>query len=351
MDEKKKVSVLDVTIRDGSYAINYTYAPDQVEKIVAALDDAGVDLIEIGHGCGLGAGENIGLTAAASDAEYVLAARKAARRAKIGVIAGPAPITLPKDINTIIDHVDFIRFFSPFSKLRSLEANIRHVHSIRGDLPLFLQATMSSRATLEALLDACKYAESLQIATLYVVDTAGYFIPEALEELIAELVAASNVSIGFHGHNNLGLAIANSLAAIRGGATSIDASLRGIGRAGGNAQLEALIPLIQRMGVAKTIDALKLLNAGEELVKPLMPDQRGIEAVDILTASVNISIYPVGLFQIIAREAGIEFEKLIHALGSDPALVEVDIPAIRHALESLGVDSAAILKKIGIDDK
>ncbi len=103
------VQLLDVTLRDGSNVINYQFTPKQVGGIVQALDAAGVPFIEVGHGGGLGARENLGIASAASDGDYVRAARAAARRAKIGVLAGPASVTHPENIDAVRKSIDFIR--------------------------------------------------------------------------------------------------------------------------------------------------------------------------------------------------------------------------------------------------
>jgi 4-hydroxy 2-oxovalerate aldolase len=349
MKRAHECSILDVTIRDGSYAINYQFTPEQVGKIVAALDHAGIDLIEVSHGCGLGARENLGLPGAASDAEYVHAAKEAAKRAKIGVIAGGAPVTYPKDIDTIIDAVDFIRFGANCHAPRTIESNVTYALTKRPNLPIFLQLMRSTRRPLATLLQAGHEAESMGIQTLYVVDTAGHFLPEEVTEIVAALSSELRIAVGFHGHDNLGLAIANSLAAVQAGASSVDASLRGMGRAGGNAQLESLISCLHRKGIASHIELDPLLAAGRDLVVPIMPERFGIDSIDLLTADANIDLYPLPFYQRIAETAGVPFEALVRALGADASAVEAGIDELRRALSTLGADPVEIFKKLGIE--
>ena len=348
MPKKRKLTILDVTIRDGSYAINYQYTPQHVAAVVDKLDDAGIDFVEVSHGCGLGARDNLGLAAAASDAEYVHAAKGVVRRAKVGVIAGPAPIARPKDIDAVIEEVDFIRFAANCDNPRAVESNIAYARKRRPDLNIFFQLMRSTRRPKGAILEAARQVEDMGADTVYLVDTTGHFLPSEAAEIIADLVAKLGIAVGFHGHNNLGLAIANTLAAIGAGASSVDASLRGMGRAGGNAQLEALISLLHRLGMARDIELDALVHAGEKLIAPIMPPTCGISGIDVLTADANIDLYPPELFLRIAEAAGLEFVDFMRALASDKQLVEAGLAEMERALKKLGADAHDVLKKVGL---
>lgn len=347
--KKKDISILDVTIRDGSYAINYQYTPGQVQGIVRALDQAGIDCIEVSHGCGLGAAQNLKLPSAATDAEYVRAAKGAATRARIGVIAGGPPVTHPKDIDTVIDEVDFIRFAANCDTPRGVEGNIEYAQKLRPRLPLFLQLMRSTRRPKKDLVAAGRCAEDMGIDTVYVVDTAGHFLPEEVEDVIAALVAKLSIDVGFHGHNNLGLANANSLAAIDAGARSIDASLKGMGRSAGNAQLESLISLLKRRGLARGIDLDLLIDAGQSLITPIMPPQFGVDAIDLMTADANIDL-PASpdLFEQIALAAQVELRTLIRALGRDARVMEVGPVDLVRALKKLGANAPRAFQQAGL---
>lgn len=345
--KRPDIFILDVTIRDGSYAIDYKYTPEQVSAIAGALDAAGVDCIEVSHGCGLGARENLGIPAAASDAEYVRAAKGAVKRSKIGVIAGPPPVTQARDIDSVIADVDFIRFAANCDKPRMVEENIAYARKMKPRLRVFFQLMRSSRRPKRDILKAAREVESMGADIVYLVDTAGHFIPEEVHEIIGTLAAKLKIGVGFHGHNNLGLAIANTLAAIDAGAQSVDASLKGIGRAGGNAQIEALVSLLHRRGLARKIDLDGLLKAGLELVRPIMPPQKGIEDADILTADANVDLYPLDLYRRIADAAGVGFAAFVRALARQID-VEADFKAIAKAIRAAGADPAAVFRALKI---
>lgn len=318
----KNLTILDVTIRDGSYAIDYKYTAAQVAAIAGALDAAGIHYIEVSHGSGLGAAENLGLYAAATDAEYVAAAKSAVKKSKIGVIAGSPPVTFPHNIDTIIDDVDFIRFASNCDRPQLVEPNIKYALKKRPKLPVFLQLMRSSRRTKKDLLAAGRVAADMGVCVMYVVDTAGYYRPDQVSEIVALLTAKLKIGIGFHGHNNLGLAVANTLSAVEAGATSVDASLRGIGRAGGNAGIEALVSLLKRLGYIRHVDLDKLLDAGERLVAPIMPPLKGTAKMDIVTADANIDLYPLSKFEEYSKNKRIDLVKLIRKFGKDKKIVE-----------------------------
>ncbi len=342
------IKILDVTIRDGSYAVNYQFTEEQVFAVAQALDRAGVDYIEVGHGCGLCAGEKVGLPPAASDVAQVRSAKAAVKRAKIGVIANPEPGTLPLDIDSVIDHLDFIRFAANCDNPRILEKNIFHARSRRPDIEIFVQLMRSTRVKPEKLVDSMKIAEDMGVNIAYLVDTAGHFLPEQVFDLVSRIRNSCSIGVGFHGHNNMGLANANSLAAVRAGAVSIDASLKGIGRAAGNAQLEAIVSLLRRAGMALHVDFDQLLRAGEELVAPIMPPSKGIAAIDLTTADLNIDVYPLSIYERISAEANVDLTALIRAIAANLKTVEIELDGIESGLRALGKDPDKVLAAIGI---
>jgi 4-hydroxy 2-oxovalerate aldolase len=342
----KDVQILDVTVRDGSYAIDYQYTPSQVAKVAAALDEAGIPLIEVSHGCGLGARENLGIPSAASDREYVMAAKKAVKKAKIGVIAGPEPVTKKENIDSIADFVGFIRFAANSDNVLIAEPNVKYAKKLGIDC--FFQMMRATRITPKKLLDSAKKVEEMGVSTVYLVDTAGHFIPKEVSQIIRDMKKGLSIRVGFHGHNNLGLAIANSLAAIEAGCDSVDASLLGIGRAGGNAQIEALVSLMKRMGLAKNINLDLLLHAAEEQIAPIMPPSKGISRIDITTADANIDLYPMSFFEILAKETRVDFKDFIRKLASHEGMTEVDIPRLEETISHFGGDADVIFAKYGI---
>lgn len=342
----KEPLILDVTVRDGSYAIDYQYRPEQVAEIASALDQAGIPLIEVSHGCGLGARENLNIPAAASDADYVMAAKKACKKAKIGVIAGPGHVTKKGNIDSVAGHVDFIRFAANCDDVKSVESNLNYAKE-KG-IECFFQMMRATRLPLNKLISSAKQVEKMGASLVYVVDTAGHFLPNEVTEIIKSLKKELSIQVGFHGHNNLGMAIANTLTAIQAGADSVDASLLGMGRAGGNAQLEALVSLMKRFGFAKDIDLDLLLQAAQKYIAPIMPPQKGISRIDIATADANIDLYPVTLFEILAKECRADFVEFIRYLAEFKNMTEVGFPQLKETISHFGGDPDVIFAKYNI---
>jgi len=344
---QRDVQILDVTIRDGSYAINYQYKPEQVAAIAKDLDAAGIHLIEVSHGCGLGARENLKIPAAASDREYVEAAKKAVKNAKIGVIAGPEIVTKKENIDSVAKNVDFIRFAANCDNVRTVETNLNYAKRL--NIECFFQMMRATRLPPKKLIESAKEVEKMGASTVYLVDTAGHFLPKEVSKIISLMKEKLSIKVGFHGHNNLGLAIANTIAAIEAGADSVDASLLGMGRAGGNAQLEAVVSLMKRMGYAKNIDLDRLLHAAEKYIAPIMPPCKGISRIDLTTADANIDLYPMSFFELLAKESGADFTAFVRKLASFGEMTEADLPQIEETIRHFGGDVDAIFKKYGID--
>jgi len=333
----KDISLMDVTVRDGSYLLHYKYTPDQVAALAQELEEAGIQYMEVSHGCGLGAGRIPGLEAAASDEEYVSAAKSAAQNIKIGVIGGGAAITSFSDIDAVIEKVDFIRVAANVDSPESVEEQVKYIRGARSDIEMFFQLMRSSRRPIEKIIEAAKKVEQMGIDALYLVDTTGHFLPDQISEIISRLRNSIRIRIGFHGHNNLAMAVANSLAAVDAGASMLDASLKGIGRAGGNAQMEILVSLLKRKGFADGIKLENLVAAADAIIAPILPRHQGIDSIDVMTADSNIDLYPLHFYKDIAEKSGVEFLDLIRMLGKNPDLTEVSADATYKALSELGI--------------
>lgn len=342
----RHVDILDVTIRDGSYAINYQYTPTQVGAIARELDKASIPFIEVSHGCGLGARENVGMPALASDPEYVAAAKRSVTRAKIGVIASAQPNTQKEQIDAVIEDVDFIRYAANVDALAGIREHIDY--TVGRGVDVFVQIMRTSRRPPQDIISAALEAEAMGAKLVYIVDTVGYFLPDELRGIIARIKEKLSIRLGFHAHNNLGLALANTLAAVDAGCDVVDASLRGMGRSSGNAQLEVLVSLMKRRGLAAAIDLDVLIAAGERLIAPIMPAQRGIEPIDLVMADANVDLYPLTFYEMIAKEVGVDLHTLVRELATYDDVVEINIPQIRRAIARFGGDPDEVFDRMGV---
>jgi 4-hydroxy 2-oxovalerate aldolase len=275
---EKMISIVDCTLRDGSYAVNYSFTADDTRRLCAALQDAGVERIEIGHGLGLNGSSRFGV-AAASDSEYCAAAAEVLSSATFGAFFIPG-IGRCQDLDMARDYgMNFVRIGTNVTQVEQAMPFIAYAKQIGMEV--------SYNAMKSYLLPPRKFAENVRRVAdwgadmVYVVDSAGCMLPDEVKSHTVELRERVNLPIGFHGHNNLMLANANCLVAYKAGAAFFDCTLQGIGRGGGNAQLEVMVALCDKLGLACGIDIMKVLCAGERLVRPLMPGAGGVTSLDV----------------------------------------------------------------------
>lgn len=263
------VQLLDTTIRDGSYVVDFQFTARDTAVIAAALDDAGIDFIEIGHGLGLNASDATEHRAADTDAAYIEAALAVVNHAKCGVFFIPG-IGRRSDIKmAAAAGISFLRVGTNVTEANDALPYIELARS----LGLMVSANfMKSYAVSPAeLAERAAQAEGAGAAVVSVVDSSGGMLPRDVRDYShAVLERCSGARLGFHGHDNLGLAIANTLAAAQSGATIVDASLAGMGRSAGNAITEILVLVLKRAGIDLGLDANALMDAAATIVRPMV---------------------------------------------------------------------------------
>lgn len=254
------VRVLETTIRDGGYELAHQFTDEDVALVVSTLEAAGVSLIEIGYGMGVGSQTFANATrpkerAALSDQGHMRTARAAARRAKVGVLFAAGDLFCPVEYldEVAAARMDFVRI--AFMPGDITAANMRYVERAH-ELGLIvsincMQSYIVSPAELGRLAAMTRKAGA---DWWYVVDSAGGMQPAEVREYVRAVRDATDMEIGLHAHNNLGMAVANSLAAMEEGATLLDGTLNGLGRATGNPPTEQLILALQARGHERGID-------------------------------------------------------------------------------------------------
>ena len=266
--ENKKVAILDTTLRDGQHAMAHQFTPRQAADVAKALDEAGVGTIEVSHGDGL-AGSSIQYGfAAADDLELLEAVSKVVTPGKLGVLLLPG-VGTQEDLQMAKEHGAGAARVAT----HCTEADIAEQHiGLAGQLGMRPIGVLMMTHMVEPakLVEQAKIMESSGAELVYMMDSAGAMLPADVVARVDALKSSLDIKVGFHAHNNLSLAVANTLAAIEAGADSVDGCLRGLGAGSGNAQLEVLIGVLEKMGVESGVDFYKVMDAAEQVVEPLM---------------------------------------------------------------------------------
>ena len=271
MDIKgRKVTLHDMCLRDGMHAKAHQISPEQMGAVACALDEVGIPLIEVTHGDGLGgASVNYGFPAA-SDEEYLRAVVPQMKNAKVSALLIPGIGTV-EHLHMVKDcGVHTVRVATHCTEADVSEQHIGAAAKMGFDTVGFLM--MAHMIEPEKILEQAKLMESYGANCIYCTDSAGYMLPDdvtaRIELLRAEL--KSDTELGFHGHHNMAMGIANSLAAVEAGANRIDGSAAGLGAGAGNTPLESFNAVLDRMGAETGVDVFGLMNVAEDVVVPLM---------------------------------------------------------------------------------
>jgi len=272
MDLKgKKVTVHDMCLRDGMHPKRHQITVEQMVSIATAMDEAGIPLIEVTHGDGLGgASVNYGFPAA-SDEDYLTAVCRAVSNTRVSALLLPGIGTVDHLKMAVDCGISTIRVATHCTEADVSEQHISMASKIDGlDTVGFLM--MAHMIGPEELVTQLKLMEGYGANCVYITDSAGYMLPDDVTARVglARAELNSSTEIGFHGHHNLAMGIANSLAAVEAGATRIDGSLAGLGAGAGNTPLEVFIAVCERMGVDTGVDLFKAMDIAEEQIVPMM---------------------------------------------------------------------------------
>ena len=266
----KKITVHDMTLRDGMHPKRHQMSLDQMKAVAMGLDDAGIPLIEVTHGDGLGGSSvNYGFPAH-TDEEYLSTVIPLMKQAKVSALLLPGigtvdHLRMAKDLG-----VHTIRVATHCTEADVSEQHITLARKLDMDTVGFLM--MAHRTTAEDLVHQARLMEGYGANCIYVTDSAGYMLPEEVKQKIGAVRAGLKfeTEVGFHGHHNMAMGVANSVAAVEVGASRIDAAAAGLGAGAGNTPMEVFIAVANRMGIETGVDLFKIQDVAEDIVVPMM---------------------------------------------------------------------------------
>lgn len=266
----RKVVLHDMCLRDGMHAKREQISVDQMVRVASALDAAGVPLIQVTHGAGLGGNSLQHGFALHSNEDYLRAVCPQMKQAKVSVLLIPGLGTM-RELQSAHDcGARSVTIATHCTEADTAPQHIAFARKLGMDTVGFLM--MAHLNTPEGLAQQGKLMEGYGAQTLYITDSAGYMLPADVRARVAALRAVLNpdTEIGFHGHHNLGMGIANSIAAIEEGASRIDGSVAGLGAGAGNTPLEVFAAVCERMGMNTGVDLFKLMDVAEDIIVPMM---------------------------------------------------------------------------------
>lgn len=313
MGAERDVILTEVALRDGSHAIRHQFTVEQVTQMAKGLDEANVPYIEVSHGDGLGGSSLQYGFSRTNEMELIEAAAATVKQAKISVLLIPGIGTKQELKHAAQLGAKMVRVATHVT-----EADVAPQHiALAKDLGLetvgFLM--MSHMAPTEKLVEQAKLMESYGADTVYVVDSAGALLPHEVQEKIRALRQSLSIDIGFHAHNNLSLAVANSITAIQEGARRIDGSIRCLGAGAGNTQTEVLVAVLDRLGIQTGIDLYKMMDVAEEIVAPILEKPQEITKDGLVLGYAGVYSSFLLHAQSAARKFGIDSRDILVELG------------------------------------
>ena len=312
---EKKILLHDNCLRDGMHPKQHRITLDQMIAVASGLDAAGVPLIEVTHGDGLGgASVNYGFPAH-SDEEYLRAVVLAVKNAKVSALLLPG-IGTAEDIHLAKDcGVATLRIATHRTEADVSEQHIELSRKLGLDTVGFLM--MAHMVDPPQLLAQAKLMESYGANVVYCTDSAGYLLPHDVTARIGALREGleSKTEVGFHGHHNMAMGIANSLAAIDAGATRIDGSAAGLGAGAGNTPLEVFAAVCARMGIITGVDVFKLMDVAEDLIVPMMDQPIRIDRDSLILGYAGVYSSFLLFAKRAARKYGVSSAKILVEMG------------------------------------
>ena len=329
------VLISDSTLRDGSHAVKHQFTEEHIANYARGAEKAGIKIVYVGHGNGLGASSlQLGMSLL-TDVKMLEIARKELKKTKLGAFLIPGFGTIKNDLEPAIESgIEALQVAS-----HCTEANVtrQHIQYARNKgLDTYGVLMMSHMISAKELLEQALKMQDYGAIGVILMDSAGAYLPEDVAEKVKSLVDGLEIDIGFHSHNNLGMATINAITAVKEGAKIIDGTAKGLGAGAGNCQLEVVVAVLHKMGIQTGLDLYAMMDNCENIISKIM--QKSIE-INAITLTSGIA----GVFSGFAPHA----EKAAKRFNVDvrDILMELGKRKVVAGQEDIIVDVAMYIKK------
>jgi 4-hydroxy-2-oxovalerate aldolase len=313
MEVIRDILLTEVALRDGSHAIRHQFTVEQVTQVAKGLDEAHVPYIEVSHGDGLGGSSLQYGFSRTHEMELIEAAAASVQQAKIAVLLIPGIGTKQELKQAAHLGAKMARIATHVTEADVAPQHIALAKELGMETVGFLM--MSHMAPTAKLVEQAKQMESYGADTVYVVDSAGALLPHEVKERIRALRQNLSIDIGFHAHNNLSLAVANSITAIEEGARRIDGSIRCLGAGAGNTQTEVLVAVLDRLGIQTGVDLYRMMDVAEDIVAPILEKPQEITKDGLVLGYAGVYSSFLLHAQAAARTFGMDSRDILIELG------------------------------------
>jgi len=284
---KKNILIIDSTLRDGSHAMKHQFTEQNVADYAKGAENAKIKILIVGHGNGLGASSLQLGKSLLEDRKMLGVAKKQLDKTKLGAFLIPGFGTIKNNIKPAIETgIDVLMVAS-----HCTEANVTRQHiqyAVNNGIETYGVLMMSHMSSAPKLLAQSLKMQEYGAKGIILMDSAGAYLPNDVTEKVSTLVDGLSIKVGFHAHNNLGMAVANSVAAVQSGATIIDTTSRGLGAGAGNCQMEVLVAVLHKMGYSTGLDLYALIDNSENIISKIMKQPQEINAITLVSGLAGV---------------------------------------------------------------
>lgn len=330
----------DSTLRDGSHAVKHQLSKENIERYCSEMDKAGLHTIIVGHGNGLGASSLQVGESLLSDNEMLKAAKENLKNTMLGAYMIPGFGTIRDNMEPALEQgVGLFCIGCHCTEANTTRQHIEYVRSKGKEAYGILM--MYHMADTERILEEALKMESYGAQGVILMDSAGASTPELVKRTICTLTNGLSIRVGFHAHNNLGLAVGNSYIAYQEGATILDGTLRGFGAGAGNCPLEVLAALLFKNQIETGLDLYRMLDISDVLIPQISGNDKGLSQISIVSGMAGVfsafSVHVVNAakrFGVDARDIFMELGKRKAVAGQEDMIIEVAIELQKQKLEN-----------------